>query len=253
MATSLDARFTFDTLVVGPANSLAVAAGRRVAEAPGEAYNPLFIHGGSGLGKTHLLTAIGHEARRLAGVDVVYLTPERPFESAARGVVLLDDAQLLGGERETQEELVREWDAHVAAGGQLVLASDRPPHEIYGLDSRLLGRLAAGLIVDLAPPDHGTRVEIARRTAIARGATLSPAVHQVLARIAFTNVRELQGAVTRLMAVQELEGRDVPAEDVGDLLGATTRARRSPDWLRSREKVLWEWPYAQDWLEESLD
>jgi chromosomal replication initiator protein len=253
MSASLDARFTFETFVVGPANSLAVAAGRRVAGAPGASYNPLFIHGGSGLGKTHLLVAIGHEARRLAGVDVVYHADSRPSAALPAGVLLLDDAQLLAGAPAPQAELVRIWDEQVAAGGQLVLASDRLPHEIAGLDPRLLSRMTSGLIVDLTTPDHATRVEIARHAAGARGAQLSPAVQQVLARVAFTNVRELQGAVTRILAVQELEGRDVAAEDVSDVLSATADARRAPDWMRNREKVLWEWPYAHDWIEESLD
>jgi chromosomal replication initiator protein len=255
--TALDPRLTFDSFVVGPANSLAVAAARRVAEAPGSAYNPLFVHGGSGLGKTHLLTAIGHEALRRGAGPVVYRAAERLGGEVANalqgGVVLLDDAQALGARAEAQEELIQAWDSHLAAGGQLVLASDRPPYEIGGLDKRLLSRLAGGLTVDLATPDHEARVEIVRRTATARGVSLSPAVHQVLARVAFTNVRELQGAVTRLIAVQELEGRDVGADEVGDLLGVAPAARRATHWMLSREKVLWEWPDPQDWLEESLD
>jgi chromosomal replication initiator protein len=253
MSTSLDPRLTFDTFVVGPANSLAVAAGRRVAHAPGASYNPLFIHGGSGLGKTHLLLAIGHEARRLAGVDVAYHADSRPSAAIPAGVLLLDDAQLLGEAPATQGELVRVWDEQVAAGGQLVLASDRLPYEIPGLDPRLLSRMTGGLIATLTAPDHRTRVEIVRRTASARGVQVSLAVQQVLARVAFTNVRELQGAVTRILAVQEMAGREVAAEDVSELLNGTAHARRAPDWMRNREKVLWEWPYAHDWIEESLD
>lgn len=269
MDLPLDARFTFETFVVGPANRLAVGAARRVAEAPGSAYNPLFIHGPSGLGKTHLLAAIGREVGTSDAVPVVYRTAERFVDDVARaaaagpgssrralpgdGLLLLDDAQLLGGRREAQEALVMVWDEHVGDGGQVVLASSRPPHEISGLDERLVSRLLAGLIVELAPPDHDTRVEIARRIASARGVTLSPAVHEVLARVAFSNVRELQGAVTRLSAVQELERRDVDPEEVGDLLSPTAEARQSPPWMLNREKVLWEWPYAHDWLEESLD
>jgi chromosomal replication initiator protein len=257
MTASLDPRLTFDSFVVGPANSLAVAAARHVAEAPGSAYNPLLVQGGSGLGKTHLLTAIGHEALRRGAGPVVYRGAERlgdEWASAPRGgVLLLDDAQVLGARSEAQEGLIHAWDELLAAGGQLVLASDRPLHEIAGLDERLLSRLAGGLIVHLATPDYTARLEIARRTATARGVSLSPAVHQVLARGAFTNVRELQGAVTRLIAVQELEGRDVGAEEVGDLLGLAPVARRATHWMMSPEKVLWEWPDPQDWLEESLD
>lgn len=237
MAYDLDPRFTFDAFVVGPANRLAAAAARRVAEAPGTTYNPLFIYSGSGLGKTHLLTAIGHEVARLHGVHVMYETAEqlmgeisRAVEAGERdalrgrlhpgGLVLLDDIQFLAGQRQVQEELIRAWDEHVARGGQVVLTSDRPPQDIDALDERLVSRLSGGLILDMAAPDYETRVAIARRKADERGQSLSGEVYQVLARVAFTNVRELQGALNRLLAVQELEGRPVTADEVAGLLGA---------------------------------
>jgi chromosomal replication initiator protein len=233
----LDPRFTFETLVVGPANRLAVAAARRVAEAPGVSYNPLFIYSGSGLGKTHLLTAIGHEVERLHTIDVVFDTVEHLMEQISRaveagdqdafrgrlrdrGLILLDDVQFLAGRRQVQEELIRSWDGHIARGGQVVLTSDRPPQDIDALDDRLVSRLSGGLIVDIAPPDYETRIAIARRKADERGQSLAPGVYQLLARIAFTNVRELQGALNRLIAVQELEGRAVAVDEVARLLGA---------------------------------
>ncbi len=243
MALELDPRFTFDAFVVGPANRLAVAAARRVSDTPGATYNPLFIYGGSGLGKTHLLGAIGHQIERVHGVPIVFDTMEHLMESinaaveagerdAFRGrlrdarLLLLDDVQFLAGQREVQEELLRAWDALSSRGAQVVLTSDRPPQEIDGLDDRLLSRLSGGLIVDMGPPDYETRIAIARRKAGERGSTLSKEVYQALARIAFTNVRELQGALNRLIAVQELEGREVTLDEVPHLLGSAAERGR---------------------------
>lgn len=244
MPIELDPRFTFDAFVVGPANRLAVAAARRVAESPGSSYNPLFIYSASGLGKTHLLTALGHEVRRLHGIGVTYETVEHLMEQISRalqagerdalrsrlgdpGLILLDDVQFLAGRRQVQDELIRSWDDHIAGGGQVVLTSDRPPQDIDALDDRLVSRLSGGLIVDMSAPDYETRIAIARRKADERGQTLEPEVYQVLARIAFTNVRELQGSLNRLIAVQELEGRVVTADEVSRLLG--TSAERGID------------------------
>jgi chromosomal replication initiator protein len=237
VAYDLDPRFTFDAFVVGSANRLAAAAARRVAEAPGTTYNPLFVYSGSGLGKTHLLTAIGHEVARLHGVHIMFETVEHLMTEIARaveagerdalrgrlqqgGLVLLDDVQFLAGQRQVQEELIRAWDDHMARGGQVVLTSDRPPQDIDALDERLLTRLSGGLILDMGAPDYETRVAIARRKADERGLTLPADVCQALARVAFTNVRELQGALNRVIAVQELEGRTVAASEVAELLGA---------------------------------
>jgi chromosomal replication initiator protein len=237
MPFQLDTRFTFDAFVVGPDNRLAVAAARRVAEDPGGTYNPLFIHSGSGLGKTHLLTAIGLHAQAHRGQTVVLETLERVLERASEavaagdadafhvrvadaGILLLDDIQFLAGQRQAQEALMTAWDAVARRGGQVVLTSDRPPADIDGLDERLLDRLSGGLLVDIAPPDYETRVAIARRKAAERGQSMAPGVYEILARIAFANVRELQGALNRLIAVQELEERAVEPEEVPGLLGA---------------------------------
>ncbi len=243
MPLDLDPRFTFDSFVVGPANRLAVAAARRVSDAPGATYNPLFIYSSSGLGKTHLLGAIGHQIERVHGMSVVSDTMEHLMEdiNAAveagerdafrgtlrdAGLLLLDDVQFLAGQRQIQEELLRTWDALAARGTQVVLTSDRPPQEIDGIDDRLLSRLSGGLIVDISAPDYEPRIAIARRKADERGSTLAQGVFQSLARIAFTNVRELQGALNRLIAVQELEGRTVTADDVPGLLGSAAERGR---------------------------
>lgn len=242
MPLDLDPRFTFESFVVGPANRLAAAAARRVADAPGDTYNPLFIYSGSGLGKTHLLSAVGHRVARVHGLEVLYLTLEHLMDEVSAavqagdrdafrgrlrdvGLLLLDDVQFLEGQRQAQEELIRAWDALSGRGGQIILSSDRPPQEIDGLDDRLLSRLSGGLIVDVGTPDYETRVAITRRKAEERGQVIAPDVCQALARVAFTNVRELQGGLNRIIAIQELEHRTIAAEEVGTLLGAAAAER----------------------------
>ncbi len=247
----LDPRFTFDTFIVGAANRLASAAARRVAEAPGATYNPLFIYSASGLGKTHLVTAIGHHTLRVhPELRVVYDTLEQfmadvmtAIEAGERdafrqrfgdvGLLILDDVQFLAGRHRTQEELLRVWDVTLARGGQVVLTSDRPPHEIDALDERLLSRFSGGLIVDIGAPDYETRVAIVHRKAEERGQVLAEGVANALARIAFGSVRELQGALNRLLAVQELEGRTVSVDDVPVLLGLSQEGSTGGDEFAS--------------------
>lgn len=242
----LDRRYTFESFVVGSSNRLAAAAARRVAESPGTTYNPLFVYSASGLGKTHLLTAIGHHASTLHNdLTPVYDTLEHLMEEVRiameagerdalrtslrhAGMLLLDDVQFLAGHRQIQEDLLRAWDALSSRGGQVVLTSDRPPHEIDSLDERLLSRFSGGLIIDMGAPDYETRIAIVRRKARERERELADGVPESLARIAFSNVRELQGALNRVIAVQELEQRKVVATEVGELLG-TAAARRGHD------------------------
>ena len=245
---ALDPRFTFESLVVGIANRLAHAAALRVASAPGAAYNPLFLYGASGLGKTHLLMAIGNRAAsRKVSRQVRYESLEHLLDAATvRGgdaeraqvrerlcdadLLLLDDAQFLEGRLAAQEELLAVWDRVAGGGGQIVLASDRPPSEIEALDRRLLSRIAGGLVADLSPPEHATRVEIVTRRANERGHSLGPGVADVLAKVAFSNVRELQGGLNRVLAVQELESRPVAAEEVSQLLGLTIGRTRAAEF-----------------------
>lgn len=238
-SAELNPRFTFEAFVVGGANRLAVAAARRVAESPGASYNPLFIYSASGLGKTHLLSGIGnHAARIYPELVVTYDALEHFMERAMRaieagereafrssfvdtGLLLLDDVQFLAGKHRTQEELLRIWDSLTTRGSQVVLASDRPPQEIDGLDDRLLSRFSGGLIVDIGAPDFETRVAIVRRKAEGQGQSLEAGVAEALARTTFSNVRELQGALNRILAVQELEGRSVSAKEAAEILGTT--------------------------------
>lgn len=237
----LDPKYTFDSFIVGPANRLATAASRRVSEMPGNAYNPLFIYSASGLGKTHLVTAIGNHARRLnPKLSIVYDTLEHFMEEAmaaiergqrdefrARlrdiGLLLLDDVQFLAGRRSAQDEIMRALDELSSRGGQLVLASDRPPAEMNDLDDRLLSRFSGGLVADIGSPDYETRVAIVKRKADERGHSLSTGVAEALSRVSFSNVRELQGGLNRLLAIQELDGRSVTAEEIGTMFGAQRR------------------------------
>jgi chromosomal replication initiator protein len=234
----VEPRSRFDNYVVGSANRLAVAAARAVAESPGGVYNPLFVYGSSGLGKTHLIGAIGNEAvARAPELSVEYLPLEDFIEqihaAVAVGemerfkqrygrvdVLLLDDMQFLTGRREMQSELLRLLNALQGSGRQIVMTSDRPPSEISDVDERLLSRLSGGLIVDIGLPDFETRVAILRSKAEERNVSFAAGVIEELARLDYTSVRELQGAMNRLSAQQALDGTLTPAQ-VRSVLGVS--------------------------------
>jgi chromosomal replication initiation ATPase DnaA len=233
----LNPRFRFETFVVGPSNRLAATAAQAVAQAPGVSYNPLYLYGRSGLGKTHLLHAVGFAAREhQRDIAVRYLTLEEfveqyhaavaagqvePFRRSCEetGILLVDDVQFLAKHREMQAELLRVCEAMQAAGRQLVLTSDRPPAEIGELDERLVTRLAGGLLVDLAPPDYETRLAILRRKAEERGMSFHAGVLDVVAGVAATSVRELVGLVNRLIAFQAVSEAPLQPEQARALLG----------------------------------
>ncbi|PYP32228.1 MAG: hypothetical protein DMD47_04550 [Gemmatimonadetes bacterium] len=242
MTTALNPKYSFDTFVVGSANRLAVTAGRTVAENPGAAYNPLFVYSGSGLGKTHLLMAIGQAVKKLApGLNIEYLTLDEYVEAfhaaiaAGQGdafrrrfqgvdVLLVDDVQFLAKRKEMQSELLRLTEALQVAGHQIVLTSDRPPGEIADLDERLISRFSGGLVVDIGPPDYETRVAILRRKAEERAARFAPGVLETVAGAAFDNVRELMGALNRLVAYQAVNETQINAETARQLLGLKAEA-----------------------------
>lgn len=227
----LNPRFRFETFVVGPSNRLAASAAQAVAQAPGTAYNPLCIYGKSGLGKTHLLQAIGHGALGAQpSLRVRYLTLEEFVEqyhaavAAAQAeafrmgvqdtdLLLIDDVQFLAKHREMQSELLRLSEALQAANRQLVLTSDRPPAEIEELDERLISRMSGGLLVDLDAPDYETRLAILRRKAEERGTAFAAGVLETVAEIGATNVRELVGQVNKLLAFQAVS--EVPLSPAG--------------------------------------
>ena len=240
----LDPRFTFETFVVGPANRLASAAARRAAENPGTSYNPLFIYSASGLGKTHILGAIAsHVSKTHPDTNVAYQTLEGFLAELTEalgggegtrtryedlGILLMDDVQFLTGQAQAQEMLLRTLDRLTSARKQVVLASDRPPTEIDGLDSRLRSRFEGGLLVDIGTPEYETRIAIIRRQAEARGQILAPGVAEVIGRIPVKNVRELGGALNRVLAIQELEGRAVSPEEADELLGSSQGGTPAP-------------------------
>ena len=233
----LDPRYRFENYIVGGANRLAVSAARAVGQSPGTSYNPLFIYSSSGLGKTHLMLAIGHLARQMQpSITVEYVTLEEFVEELNHAIgdsamelfkqrfhmvdmLLLDDVQFLAGRKETQSEMLRLFNTLQRAGKQVVLTSDRPPAEIADLDERLITRLTGGLVVDVGTPDYETRVAILRSKCDERGVQFEAGVLDEVARINFTNVRELQGALNRLVAVQTLEETPVTPRSVRELLG----------------------------------
>lgn len=243
---SIDGRFRFDNFVVGSANRLAVAAARAVAESPGSVYNPLFIYSGSGLGKTHIVGAIGHHAMQLQpGLVVEYLSLEEFMQQLHAaistgqaetfklrwqrvGVLILDDAQFLTGRRETQNELLRLFNVLQEHGQQIIMTSDRPPAEIADVDERLLTRMAGGLIVDVGAPDFETRVAILRGKCEERNVQFAPGVIEELARLEVANVRELQGALNKLIAHQALGAGSVQPADVEALFDGVPARWRAP-------------------------
>lgn len=232
---ALNPRYTFDSFVVGPGNRLAHAACVAVAERPARTYNPLFIYGGVGLGKTHLLHAVGHAcyARRL---QVRYVSAEtftnelieairrqstESFRETYRkvDVLLVDDVQFIAGKEFTQEEFFHTFNALHSNGAQIVLSSDRPPRAMATLEERLRSRFEWGLIVDIQPPDLETRIAILQQKAADRGVSLPPEVSFLVARQFQNNVRELEGALNRIVAVATLTGQPITPELVRQALG----------------------------------
>jgi chromosomal replication initiator protein len=216
-------RYTFDTFVVGPSNQLPCAAAQAVAARPGEAYNPLFIYGGVGLGKTHLMHAIAHEAIR-QGLTVTYVSSETftneliagirdrrtdEFRGRYRGtdVLLIDDVQFIAGKEATQEEFFHTFNALHTSGKQVVLSSDRPPRAIPTLEDRLRSRFEWGLIADVQPPDLETRTAILQRRVREQGAIVPPEVLTYVAQRIQSNIRELEGSLTRVIAYAQLTKR----------------------------------------------
>jgi len=240
MTVTLNPLYRFDTFVVGSANRLAVTAAKAVAESPGTVYNPLFVYARPGLGKTHLLMGLGHAARAIdPNLQVEYLTLDEFVEAfhaaiaAGHGeayrkrfldvdLLLVDDVQFLTHRREMQAELLRLTDALQTTNRQIVLTSDRPPADIEALDERLIRRFAGGLIIDVAAPDYETRVAILRRKAEERRAAFADGVLETIAGLDIDNVRELLGALNRLVAFQAVNDKPLDAAQARALIGGTT-------------------------------
>ncbi|HKJ82635.1 MAG TPA: chromosomal replication initiator protein DnaA [Mariprofundaceae bacterium] len=241
----IDPRFTFANFVVGSSNEFCYAACRAVADQPGEIYNPLYIHGGVGLGKTHLINAVANSLLEKDGTKIAYRTSERftnELITAIRNgatqqfrhryrqvdVLIIDDVQFIAGKASTQEEFFHTFNALYEVRKQIILTSDRSPREMNHLEERLKSRFNWGLVADIQPPDLETRLAILARKAELAGVSLPEDVAYLLASRITSNVRELEGALTRLTAHATLTGKtinmDFAKHVLRDLLHEEVRA-----------------------------
>lgn len=231
---NLSPRYTFATFIVGPSNRMAHAVALSVAERPGAAYNPLFLYGGSGLGKTHLLQAIG-QVIQASGRRALYVTSEiftneligairtqstEEFRAKYRtiDVLLLDDVHFIAGKEQTQEEVFHTFNALHSSNRQIVLTSDRPPQAIPTLEERLRSRFGWGMIADLQPPNLETRIAILQVRASSLGQRVPDDVLNLIAQRAHKNIRDLEGALTKVLAHAELFKRPLTVALVDDAL-----------------------------------
>jgi len=226
----LNPKYTFDTFVIGNSNRLAHAAAVAVAESPAKAYNPLFLYGGVGLGKTHLMHAIGHHIlSQNPSLKVLYVSSEKftnelinaikddrneEFRSKYRNidVLLIDDIQFIGGKERTQEEFFHTFNALYEASKQIIISSDKPPKDIITLEERLRSRFEWGLIADIQPPDLETRIAILRKKAQLENLYIPDEVMVFIADNIASNIRELEGALNRIVAYSSLTENDITIE-----------------------------------------
>ena len=254
---NLNPKYTFDTFVIGNSNRFAHAACVAVAESPARAYNPLFLYGGVGLGKTHLMHAIGHHIMtQKKDPKVVYVSSEKftnelinsikddrneEFRNKYRNVdiLLIDDIQFIAGKERTQEEFFHTFNTLHEANKQIIISSDRPPKEIPTLEDRLRSRFEMGLITDIQAPDFETRIAIIRKKAQMENIEVPNEVMSYIAKNIKSNIRELEGALTRVVAYSSLTNRtislDLAAEALKDII--TTSKTEEITVNRIKEKV----------------
>lgn len=232
----LNERYTFDSFVVGPNNSFAHAAALAVAQSPAKAYNPLFVYGGVGLGKTHLMQAIGHGVGRSSkNKRICYITCEQFTNEFIQGVqtstltkfrkkyrqtdvLLIDDVQFLAGKERMQEEFFHTFNSLFDAHKQIVLSSDRPAAEIANLESRLVSRFEWGLVTELQPPALETRIAILKKKAAVLDVKIPDRVVEFLAEKIRTNIRRLEGALIRVASYASLTGKEITTDSLETLL-----------------------------------
>ncbi len=253
-SANLNPEYTFDTFVVGSHNRFVHSAALAVAEKPGQAYNPLFIYGGVGLGKTHLMQAIGHQILLMKpNIQVRYISCERftnelinsirddrtlDFRKRYRqvDVLLMDDVQFIAGKDATQEEFFHTFNALRDSGKQIVLSCDRPPKSMATLEERLRSRFEWGLIADIQAPDFETRLAILRKKAELAGIPVPAEVLDYIATVFTTNIRELEGALIRTSAYARLTGSPLTMQTVSNILQPQTEA--APKRILTIEKVI---------------
>jgi chromosomal replication initiator protein len=241
---SLNGRYTFGSFVVGSSNQLAHAAATAVAKKPGLVYNPFFIYGGVGLGKTHLMQAIGHEVKKLhPSKHITYVTTERFtnefVQSVERGtteafkeryrkteILLIDDIQFLAGKERTQEEFFHTFNTLYQNNHQIILSSDRLPKEIPAIEARLVSRFQGGMIADIQPPDYETRLAILGAKVREQGYDVDQDVLSYIAQLVDSNIRELEGTLNRLMVYCQIHGTRPVLSEVKPILESVIVAPR---------------------------
>ena len=253
--SNLVPKYTFQNFVVGASNQFAHAACVAVANQPGEHYNPLFIYGGVGLGKTHLVNAIGHQSAQRSGLKVVYLSSESfmneligslrrdkmdEFKKKFRNVdiLILDDVQFIAGKERTQVEFFHTFNSLYESHKQIVITSDKFPKEIPGIEDRLRNRFEWGLIADIQPPDMETRVAILQKKAENEGVQLPHDVAFFLASNIDSNVRELEGSLTRLGAFSSLTKATITVELAKDVLKNTLKNAQQEITVENIQKTI---------------
>ncbi len=242
---NLNPRYTFETFVVGPFNELAHAAAQAVIKNPGVLYNPLFIYGSTGHGKTHLVQAIGNHIKKTnPNKKVYYMTSERfcqdcmnalqyqkmaSFKEKYRkyDVIIMDDVQFFTDKQKFQEELFHLFNSLYDNNKQIILSSDKNPHFISGLEERLKSRFSAGMVIDIPPPDEESRIAIITKKASGQGLALSQEIIDYLAHTVNGNIRDLEGILNTLICHAELKGKEITMNEVRNFVKTSTKPKRN--------------------------